>query len=108
MNRLAVYSYLTRYTHGKTIELASCSQNPCQKTLSLLTGTVRQYTHGQTDNMQFLVWLVHRTFARQLNLDFYLIEPEGSFPNGTALAHPTLTSFPADDDKDANEDRELC
>ena len=30
------------------------------------------------------------------------------FPNGTALTHPMLTSFPADNDKDAHEDRELC
>ncbi len=31
MNRLAVYSYLTRYTHEKTIELTSCSHNLCTK-----------------------------------------------------------------------------
>ena len=30
--RLAVYSYLTRYTHENTIELARCSQNVSQKT----------------------------------------------------------------------------
>ena len=32
MNRLAVYSYLTWYTHVNTIEVARCSQDLCQKT----------------------------------------------------------------------------
>ena len=35
-------------------------------------------------------------------------QPEPSFPNGTALTRPTMTSFPADDDNEADEDRELC
>ncbi len=28
--------------------------------------------------------------------------------NETALTHPTMTSFAADEDKEAHEDRELC
>ena len=37
MNRLAVYSYLTRYTHENTVELERVSQNLCKKIYCLLT-----------------------------------------------------------------------
>ena len=88
MNRLAVYSYLTRYPYG-ILGLADCSQYLCQKRAkngycAKLSVKMRCRTRQElTDNYEILVLLVYRTFFRQL----YYKSAKTSIIHGLCLKH---------------------